>query len=134
MGLFAVGSVSLGAAATRRQAELELLSIGEQFEQALAGYRSAVPRAVSVAGGGPRELEDLLLDRRAGGVRRHLRKIYADPLTGRAEWGLVKHPDGSIAGVFSLAAGTPIKQGGFDAHRITFESAKRYSDWVFAAK
>jgi hypothetical protein len=93
-----------------------------------------VPRAVRVAGGGPRQLEDLLVDRRAGGVRRHLRKIYADPLTGRLEWGLVKHPDGSIAGVFSLAPGTPIKQGGFDAHRAAFESAKRYSDWTFAAK
>lgn len=122
-------SVSQGVAASRRQAEFDLLAIGAEFEQALYSHR------VSRAGGasaGPREIEDLLLDKRVAGLR-HLRKIHVDPLTGRQEWGLLRHPDGSIMAVYSIATGVPIKRSGFGSHRSAFDNAQRYSQWVFRA-
>ena len=130
LGIAAANAVSLGVSASRRDAEFELLAIGAEFENALRSYR-----AVGVAGTriGPRDLEDLLLDRRISITRRHLRKIYADPLTGRQEWGVVRQPDGLIVGVYSMAAGIPIKRAGFDAHRASFDNADRYAQWVFSA-
>lgn len=130
MGIAAANTVSLGVAASRRDAELELLAIGSEFENALRSYRAAGVAGTRI---GPRDLDELLLDRRISATRRHLRKIYADPLTGHPEWGLVRQPDGSIVGIYSTAAGTPIKRAAFDAHRLAFENAERYAQWVFGA-
>ena len=130
LGTAAANAVSLGVNASRRDAEFELLAIGAEFENALRSFR-----AVGVAGTrvGPRDLEDLLLDKRMSGTRRHLRKIYADPLTGRQEWGVVRQPDGLIVGIYSIAPGIPIKRASFDARRASFENAERYAQWVFSA-
>lgn len=130
LGIAAANAVSLGVNASRRDAEFELLAIGAEFENALRSYRAAGVAGTRV---GPRDLEDLLLDRRISIKRRHLRKIYADPLTGREEWGVVRQPDGLIVGVYSMAPGIPIKRAGFDAHRASFENAERYAQWVFSA-
>lgn len=129
IGTAAAHSVGQGAAASRRQAELDLLAIGTEFEHAFQShrlFRAAGPSA------GPREIEELLLDRRVAGLR-HLRKIYVDPLTGRQEWGVLRHPDGSIMGLYSMAPGIPIKRSGFGLHRATFDDGQQYSQWVFRA-
>ena len=60
----------------------------------------------------PATLEDLLRDGRVPGIKRHLRKIFVDPMTGKTEWGLIKE-GGRIIGVHSLSANKPLKQGGF---------------------
>src|SRR5690349_4910041 len=94
-GLGAVGEVWHTVA--KRDKEQELLFIGEQFKIALKRYqqRSANDNQL------PKQLEDLLLDPRFPNVQRHLRRIYLDPMTGTAEWGLIKRPDGGIFGVYS---------------------------------
>ena len=61
LGIAAANTVSLGANASRRDAELELLAIGAEFENALRSYRAAGVAGTRV---GPQELENLLLDRR----------------------------------------------------------------------
>ncbi|MBU8975695.1 MULTISPECIES: hypothetical protein [unclassified Lysobacter] len=110
-----------------RSNEAELLRIGDEFRRAIIRYRDAgMPRAY------PRTLEELLLDRRMGRNQRHLRKIYADPLTGKAEWGLVLE-QGAIVGVHSLSERVPLKVSGFDPDDADFENALRYADWVFRA-
>jgi len=38
-------------------------------------------------------LEELLEDPRFPNTVRHLRKPFADPMTGQAEWGLAKAPE-----------------------------------------
>ena len=128
----ATASVNLGAAMTRRQAERELLAIGMEFRQALHSY-AGLPAGTGAPPGarGPRSLDDLLRDPRAPGVRRHLRKLYADPLTGKAEWGLVTDPQGFITGVHSLAEGRPIQRTGFAPVLASFEEAGDYRQWVF---
>lgn len=132
IALSASAAISLGATMARRDAERELLAIGAEFQQALRSYAGvAVGAVVSTGNRGPRTLEDLLKDPRVPGVRRHLRKLYADPLTGKGEWGLVTDSQGSIVGVYSLAKGQPIRQSGFEPQWAGLEGAKEYREWVF---
>lgn len=121
LGAAAAHALQLGAAHTRRQAEAELLAVGAEFEAALRSH-----------GEPPRSLQDLLRDPRVGGVRRHLRRLYPDPLSGRSEWGLLRDAQGGIVGVYSLAGGEPLRRSGFASHQAHFAQARRYSDWVFS--
>jgi type II secretory pathway pseudopilin PulG len=114
--------------AAQREKEKELLFVGDQFRTAIAKYYEWSP------GGGkkfPRSLEDLLEDRRYPTTKRHLRRIYSDPMTGRADWELVTAPDGSIMGVHSQSEQEPRKTSGFRAEDEQFAAAKKYSDWNF---
>jgi type II secretory pathway pseudopilin PulG len=130
LGIASAAAVSVGSRVARRDAEAQLLAIGAELERALLSYRTMAAAAPST---GPRTLEDLLRDPRRPNIVRHLRQVYADPLTGKAEWGLVKAPDGSIVGVYSLADGEPIKRSGFDADHARFAYAHGYAQWVFQA-
>lgn len=137
LSLGATAALQMGAQAGRRDAEQALLSIGTEFERALYSY-AGVPVAATfnantgaLAARGPRSLEELLKDPRVPGVRRHLRQVYADPMTGRRDWGVVRDPAGFIIGVYSLSEGKPIKQLGFDARHAHFEEAPSYAKWVF---
>lgn len=124
ISLLAVGSLEHYARV--RSDEAELLYIGAQFRRAIASYRNAAePRTY------PPALDDLLLDRRNGVLRRHLRKIYVDPMTHGREWGLVRE-EGGIIGVHSRSERKPMKVAGFDPQDAALEGAERYSDWVFS--
>jgi type II secretory pathway pseudopilin PulG len=132
ISIAATAAVTLGVVMARRDAERELLAIGAEFQQALRSY-AGVPAgaATPISGRGPRSLEDLLKDPRVPGTRRHLRQLYADPLTGKTEWGLVLDAQGRVAGVHSLASGKPIRQAGFEPQFAALESADSYQQWVF---
>ncbi|MFA5082297.1 MAG: hypothetical protein WC474_07125, partial [Hydrogenophilaceae bacterium] len=70
-----------------REKERELLFVGEQFRQAIGRYYLATPGREKKF---PASLDELLEDTRLSGVQRYLRRIYRDPTTGVAEWGLVR--------------------------------------------
>lgn len=123
-GLAAVGT--MWHAASQREREQELLFIGAQFRTAIRQYYEASPGAQQY----PQSLEDLLQDPRFPGTRRYLRRMYADPMTGKAQWGLVKQGDW-ILGVHSLSQDAPIKQALFDAGDGEFTEARSYSAWRF---
>lgn len=132
IGLAASAAVSLGTTMARRDAEQHLLAIGAEFQHALHSYAGLAPGAVaSTSARGPRSLEDLLKDPRVPGVRRHLRQLYADPLTGKAEWGVTVDSQGFVTGVYSLAQGVPIKRSAFGPEHAVFEEAGTYQQWVF---
>ena len=134
--LIAVATLGAGLAATgeiwaqsrQREAEEELLFVGDQIRQAIALYYHRTPGAAKQY---PQTLDDLLHDDRFPTPQRHLRKAYADPLTGKREWGLVKTADGRIAGVYSLSGRLPLKLSGFSLADRAFEGATHYSDWRF---
>jgi type II secretory pathway pseudopilin PulG len=133
IGVAAGAAVSLGATMARRHAEQQLLAVGAEFQQALRSYAGVSVGAVMPPGArGPRSLNDLLKDPRVPGVRRHLRQLYADPLTGKSEWGLLTDSQGFIAGVYSLAEGTPMKRSGFAPEWSAFDEAASYRQWVFS--
>lgn len=130
VGMISAGAVSVGHRVSRQHAENELLAIGAEYRAALISYGAGAPAAAMA---GPAELQDLLRDPRVPGVRRHLRKIYADPLTGQTQWGLLRASNGRIIGIRSLALGAPSKQADFGDQFPGFEGATSYSQWVFSA-
>src|SRR5262249_9242669 len=81
IGLAAAGEV--WSQARQREREQELLFAGNQFRQAIALYERRTPGGARRY---PEKLADLLLDKRYPVVQRYLRRIYADPMTGKAEW------------------------------------------------
>lgn len=138
LALGASAALQLGAESGRRHAEQALLFVGGEFERALysyAGVPVAAPgpgvQGASLMARGPRTLDELLKDPRVPGVRRHLRQLYVDPMTGKPEWGIVRDPAGFIIGIYSLAEGQPVKQMGFPARQAHFEEATGYAQWVF---
>jgi type II secretory pathway pseudopilin PulG len=127
-GLGTASLVEVWSTAERRERERELLYVGEQFRRSIETFHRSSPGGV---GQYPRSLADLLEDRRFIGGRRHLRKLYRDPISGSADWGLVRTPDGGIAGVYSRSERTPLKTQGFTGHMAPFAGARRYSEWEF---
>jgi len=115
-------------AAGQREKEAQLLFAGQQMRSALVQYYlHSPPGAVRH----PASLEELLEDRRLPGMRRYLRRIEADPLSGKPEWGLVRDAQGRIYGVHSLSDARPFKQANFRRAERNFAGAAKYSDWVF---
>ena len=100
-----------------------------EFRRAISEYYRSTPQATRQL---PARLEDLLEDRRSGATRRHLRRIYLDPLTGKPEWGLVKQGD-RVSGVYSLAGGAPVRRAGFAKGDDAFAGASSYAQWRFIA-
>lgn len=86
IGLVSAASIKLGAVLQRSAAERELLAIGAEYADALESYAKATPPGQSPL---PPSFKELLRDPRFPGVRRHLRRIYVDPMTGSSEWGIV---------------------------------------------
>ena len=115
--------------ATQREKEKELLFAGDQFRAAITKYYEGSPGGATKF---PNSLEDLLDDRRYPTTKRHLRKIFRDPMTGETRWGLVESPTGGIMGVYSLSEHEPRKISGFRPRDEAFEGAASYSDWQFA--
>ena len=131
IGLVGATAIKLGAVMQRSAAERELLNIGAQFSDALQSYAKATPPGQPTQ---PPSLKELLLDPRFPAVRRHLRKIFVDPMTGKAEWGItyVAGTTGVVA-VYSLSDAKPVKIGNFPARFQGFEGKQRIADWKFVS-
>lgn len=131
IGIASTATLQAGAALQRRAAEEELLEIGAELRNALISYANATPAGQKRA---PASIQDLLKDPRYPGVKRHLRKLYADPLTGKEEWGIVEAIDGGgIAGFYSLSDAQPIKIDNFDPVFQHFAGKTAYQEWRFEA-
>jgi len=132
--LLAVALVGFGLAliaqvwstTSKRERERELLFVGSQFRHAIGLYYQSSPGVKQY----PRSLDDLVEDKRFPMVRRHLRKIYLDPMTGKPDWGLVMQGD-QILGVHSQSEEHPIKVANFELADAMLADATTYSDWRF---
>jgi len=130
LGVGLVGLSRVWSFEVQREREKELLSVGDQFRTAILSYSRSTPAGKPPY---PRELSDLLEDRRHPVVRRHLRRLYPDPLTGQVDWEIVRSADGGILGIHSRHEGAPIKIGNFPPDYAAFEKARTYRDWIFGA-
>ncbi|MEQ1686936.1 MAG: type II secretion system protein, partial [Burkholderiaceae bacterium] len=132
LALTALAAVQTGqrlADARQRENEEELLFVGEQYRQAIQSYWRQSPGALRAW---PARLEDLLEDTRFPQARRHLRKLYADPISPETGWGLVTQGN-AVIGVYSQAEGLPFRQAGFSEGQLGFADAQRYAEWRFVA-
>jgi type II secretory pathway pseudopilin PulG len=125
MGLMLTVVARVWSTTERRERETQLLFVGHEFRMAIASYYASGHRY-------PSSLEDLLKDERFPVPKRHLRRLYVDPITGQADWTLVPTPDGQgIMGVASSSGATPLKRAGFDLIDESFKDADCYCAWQF---
>jgi type II secretory pathway pseudopilin PulG len=132
LGLVGAATLKVDSLLRRAAAEQELLEIGAAFSEALRSYAAATPRGFPTA---PPTLQDLLKDPRFPGTRRHLRKIFVDPITGENEWGVLYQGDKvGVLAVYSLSQAQPLKVANFDARFQNFENKEHLSEWKFTAQ
>ena len=132
IGLVGATSLRLGTTMQRAAAEQALLDIGMEYSNALASYAAATPQGQPNY---PKSFAELLKDPRFPQLRRHLRRVYVDPMTGKAEWGLVKATEnGGILAIYSLSKATPIKIGNFPPRFVAFEGKTSLADWKFSGE
>ena len=114
----------------QREKEQQLLFIGQQYVNAISSYYNNAP------GGNkhyPKTMAELLRDPRFPTIKRHLRKLWADPLTLSTQWGIIRTKQGGIAGIYSLGQGVPFKRAGFASATLEklLANKNRYQDWKF---
>src|ERR1700738_1878116 len=108
MSLVLLGVAELWSTARQREKEADLLFIGEQYRRAIERYYHAVPGAGNVL---PPSIDDLLNDYRFPVPLHHLRRAYADPMTGDP-FELLRNGD-RIYGIVSTSTHATQKRSGF---------------------
>lgn len=102
----------------RRAREKELEFRGGEYARALGSYSAS-------QGKYPERLADLLEDRARGDLRRHLRQLYPDPITGLQDWGLERDEKGGIVAIYSPSTLPLLKRK---------DDVRTYRQWVFRAE
>jgi type II secretory pathway pseudopilin PulG len=96
LGIGLVAASEVWTTTAKRQRIEQLDWVGQQYVQAIGSYYESSPGSAKAF---PKSLEDLLEDRRVPFVRRHLRQLYVNPLTGKLDWELIETPGPGIRGV-----------------------------------
>ncbi|WP_213766682.1 type II secretion system GspH family protein [Caballeronia sp. dw_19] len=111
----------------KRNRETELLYTGNLYRDAIRQYSQSTP-----VGGKPypEKVSDLLRDPRYPVIRRYLRRLYPDPVTGAA-FILIPAPGGGVMGVHSASRRKPAKAAGFPKDQTAFSAARSYQQWEF---
>lgn len=133
MLFIAVAGIALAATGlvwhqeVQREKERELLFIGQQYQQAIRSYYETTPAGIKQF---PKKLEDLLKDSRFPQTRRHLRKLYQNPLNPESGWVLVKEQE-RIIGVYADSDKKPLRQVFREESMKSFSGASSYKEWRF---
>lgn len=112
----------------KREREQELLKVGDTIRKSIGSYYNATPGVVKQY---PPSLDALLYDNRFPMPKRHIRKLYIDPVTQHEGWGIVVAPNGGVMGVNSLSGEKPFKQKNFRPIYQDFEDKDYYGEWYF---
>lgn len=130
IGLALAGASAVWQVQQQRHKEQQLLYIGKQYSDAIASYYKAAPGGAKQY---PRKLTELLRDPRYPTVKRHIRKLWPDPLTNSGDWALVTDSQGGIAGIYSRARGKPLMQPDFgdDEFDGAPKQKQSYAQWKF---
>lgn len=145
IALAGIGAAAFGQqwqAAAQREREAELLFRGAAIQAALQAYHARVVRGEQQY---PTRLEQLIEDDREGAPQFPLRRLYADPFTGRVDWRLLRDAQGGIVGVHSRVRLAAMRQ--FTPPGVTLSPAPavpssdesvlprriRVGDWRFIA-
>ncbi|MEY8688789.1 MAG: type II secretion system protein [Leptothrix sp. (in: b-proteobacteria)] len=138
--MFLVALLSLTAAMAgsawsfiaQRDRERELMYVGREYRRAIERYRADHAQQPQPY---PTQLSQLLGNREQLVIKRYLRRLYPDPISGSMEWGLLRNPQGGIVGLYSLSMRKPVRRSGaYIDESIDFKSARSHRDWVFVAR
>ena len=101
----------------QREREIEMVARAEEIRAAIESYHRRAIGALPPAW--PMRLNDLVEDRRGPTPVRHLRRLWVDPLTGVASWGLIHERAAEAASAASAASapgeGQQVASQGFAA-------------------
>ena len=119
IGIVTAVAAPLWRTVVQREKEEELLFRLREFRQAVAAYQAVHKRF-------PQKMEDLLEDKTQLVTRRYLRRIYPDPMTGKADWEVEFQTDrtGAVSGIKDLHSRSP----GIGLKRVRGKG-ERYQDW-----
>ncbi|MFQ6332710.1 type II secretion system protein [Methylophilus sp. 3sh_L] len=132
--LIMLSGLILSEAATRwqtqvlREREQELIKVGLAYRDAIGRYYNQTPGVVKTF---PPTLEALYNDERFPTPRRHLRKLYLDPITQAEGWGVLTAPSGGIMGVYSLSYKEAYKTKGYRGALQYLNDKRTYGEWYF---
>lgn len=129
LAILSVRAMENTASREQREREAELLIIGQAYYVAIRQYYENSPGIIKAY---PKELVNLLEDARATKITRPLRRLYRDPITDSADWGIIRAPDGGVMGIYSRSNRKPFKRAGFSIEMSSFSSANTYQDWKFS--
>ncbi len=116
----------------QKDKEDELLFRGDQFVRAIDAYFRSAHGGANIY---PKSFDVMLKDPRSLAPRRYLRRLYKDPMTGKADWEPIVEPQsGRIKGVKSRSTGRPIKTDRFPKQYEGFREKGSYSEWEFLHK
>jgi len=120
IGVATAGVAELWTTQIKREKEEELLFRLSEIRRGIIRFRADKNRL-------PKELKDLLEDRTQLQTRRYLRRLYTDPMTGKADWDLKLLADrtGTVSGiedVHSTSKEKPLKT-------LPGVKADSYKDW-----
>jgi type II secretory pathway pseudopilin PulG len=120
IGVATAALAQLWSVQVQREKEEELLFRLGEFRRAIQTYRADHNRL-------PKELGDLLQDRSRLQVRRYLRRIYTDPMTGKADWQLklVVDRTGTVSGIQDVSSHSTRKP----FRQLAGKKADSYKDW-----
>jgi len=125
MGLMLTVVSRVWSTTEQRERETQLLFIGHAYRMAISSYFALGHQY-------PPTLQSLLTDERFPVPRHHLRRLYADPMTGQGDWTLIMTPSGQgIMGVASSSQRAPIKRDGFGTIDAALKDADCYCAWQF---
>lgn len=135
LALTGAGLAALGerwTSTAHQEREVELFFRGQAFATALQRYQAATPaQHLAQQPALPLQLDELLVDERRPAAAFHLRRVYTDPFTGRADWRVLRDADGRVCAVASRASaparrrqGVPLAAGVAAAHATV-------ADWHF---
>lgn len=110
----------------KRDKEEELLFRGDEIKDAIDSY-------FNKGNTYPRNFEELMKDPRGVVSKRHLRKVYKDPITN-GDWNTINDKAGRIVGVKSKSEEEPLKKSNFSEEYKMFEGKTKYSEWEFVSK
>jgi type II secretory pathway pseudopilin PulG len=125
MGIMLSAAGTMWSITSKREKEAELIFIGHQVRGAISRYY--------VAGGFryPPELADLVNDERSVVPRHFLRQVYRDPMTGQADWQIIRAADGGVMGIASSSKAGPLKRANFELLEAGLNDKECYCDWQF---
>lgn len=126
MGIALMGAAVSWSVERQREAEADLLFVGDQYRRAIERYYYASPGGAKAL---PSTLDELVEDKRFPVPVRHLRRAYPDPMTG-ADFAVLRTGD-QINGVASTSGKSALKRSGFVIPYKAFEASAIYSQWKF---
>lgn len=121
-----MGALEVWSVEKQREAEADLLYVGDQYRLAIERYYYATPGATKML---PMSIDDLVEDPRFAVPMRHLRRAWADPVTGKP-FELLRTNE-QIIGVVSSSTNSTIKRSGFSQSDSAFDGLETHDQWKF---